>query len=387
MSTDLTIRWQSFHVAVHGRPRVAARLEWAARRSILKEVGPLVVRVRPFPGVAVVGAFVVAGNEGAVCPMLPGDRFLVPSPANEYPFYVLLEELGEGRIGFDVQVTPTWEETSAVLHAVVDLADAWPNAPDDLEGEIGTLRRLAGTGGHQGERRGYRRAAMEVLARTAHPDIDGLRADLHNPDVAEGMDVDLRPLCYAVDILAIAVLADAGQVAEVNRRLKDLPRPVRMDADVACLLEIARAADPLPHQQKLLAAVIAARESGELEEALELVRQIGPSSPLYPDARGLHLETAADLIEGALKRGASDVARELIRLEGKLFEDELGPTDPWWVSIRRAAGLERSGPRLNQKGDVPYAEEAEVLDLDDEDLMPERTGLLQKVRTWLRVRR
>lgn len=386
MTTELTIRWQSFHVAVHGRPRLAARLEWAARRSILKEAGPLVVRLLPFPGVALAGAFVVAGPEGAACPPLPGDRFLVPPPANEFPFYVLFEERGEGRVGFDVQVTPTWEEAQSVLHAVVDLGDAWPNAPDDLEVEVGTLRRLAGTGGHQGERRGYRRAAMEVLARTEHPEIEALRADLHNPDVADAMDADLRPLCYAGDILSIAVLADAGQVAEVNRRLKELPRSVRADADVACLLDIARAADPLPHQQKLLAAVVAARESGELEEALELVRQIGPSSPLYPEARGLHLETAADLIEGALKRGALDVARELIRREGKLFEDELGTEDPWWASIRRAAGLERTGPRLKQRPDVPYAEEADVVELDDDDLHP-RPGLMERVRTWFRARR
>lgn len=383
MTADLTIRWQSFRVAVHGRVRTAARLQWAGRRSTMKDVGPLVVRVRPFPGTATEGAFVIAGGEGASCPALPGERFLVPGAANEFPFYVLLDEAEGGRVGFDVQVVPTWEEASAVVHAVVDLADAWPHAPDDLAVEVATLRRLAGTGGHQGERRAYRRLAMEVLARSAHTEIEALRADLHNPDVADAMDADLRPLCYAADILAIAVLADAGQVAEVHRRLKDLPRSVRTDPDVAQLLDVARAADPLPHQKKLLGAVIAARESGELEEALELVRHIGSSSPLYPEARGLHLETAADLIEGALRRGAIDVARDLVRREGKLFEDELGPADPWWRAIRTAAGIERA----DAPHDVPYAEDADVVDLDEDDLEDARPGLIDRVRTWLRIRR
>ncbi|GMV41743.1 MAG: hypothetical protein AMXMBFR64_34590 [Myxococcales bacterium] len=383
MTSELTIRWQSFQVAVHGRGRVAARLEWVGRRSAVKDLGPLVIRVRPFPGTAVEGAFVVAGGEGAACPALPGDRYLVPPPASGFPFYVLLEDPAGGRVGFDVQVVPTWEEAAAVVHAVVDLADAWPNAPEDLAPEVATLRRLAGTGGHQGERRAYRRLAMEVLARSAHPEIEALRADLHSPEVADAMEADLGALCYAADIMAIAVLADAGQVAEVHRRLKDLPRSVRTDADVAQLMDVARAADPLPHQQKLLGAVVAARESGELEEALALVRHIGPSSPLYAEARGLHLETAADLIEGALRRGAIDAARELIRQEGRLFEEELGTGDPWWRSIRRAAGIERS----DAAPDVPYAEVAEVIDLDEDDVESDRPGLIQKVRTWLRLRR
>ena len=383
MTAELTIRWQSFHVTVHGRERTVARLEWAARPPVIRAAGPLLVRALPFPGTAIQGAFVVAGDEGAVCPPLAGDRYLIPPPASESPFYLLLGENEQGRLGLEVHVTPTGNDGAEMLTAVVELGDAWPNAPQDLTSEVATLRRLAGTGGHRAERRGYRRLAMDVLARNEHNEIEALRIDLRQPEVVEAMDADLRPMCCSAEIMGIAMLADAGQVAEVKRLVKDLPRSVRTDPDVAALIDVARAADPLPHQEQLIGAVRAARQAGDLEEALRLVTQIGPGSPLFAEAHALHLETAADLLEGALQRGDVRVARELYRKKGKLFEDEVGPDDPWLRSIRAAAGLERPGP---SNPDVPYADDIEVAELSDDDLEAMPSSLWQKMRTWFRYK-
>lgn len=381
MSESGSIHWEAFHVSVFGRERTAVRFLWAERPSSLKGCDAIVLRIRPAGGLSIIGAYIIAGADGVPCPELPEMTYLIPGPATVATFFVLLDRpTGQGH-GFEafvsfVRAPKDGAPTEKLLE--VDLSEAWPQSPHDLATEVGTLRRLHGTGGTPSARTAYRRRAMEVLAQSSEHRIEEIRTYLRAGGVAESLDPDMQPLCYASEIMELARLADEGNVGEVTAGLSSLPDTLRANADVIALVDHAAEiqANPDDLDRRYVQKALDARKSGKLENALEWAKKVRPGGKYGAEARMVHLESAADLIETALRRQDVLVAKDWLDKEGPAFEAEVGPDDPWLVSIRRAVVM---GGRIqvHREEEIPVAD----FDEDDADDLPPFT-LWSRMRSW-----
>lgn len=380
MSESGSIHWEAFHVSVFGRERTAVRFLWAERPSSLKGCDAIVLRIRPAGGLSVIGAYIIAGADGVPCPQLPEVTFLIPGPATVATFFVLLDRpTGQGH-GFEAFVSFVRNPKSGAPGEKlleIDLSDAWPQSPHDLATEVGTLRRLHGTGGTPSARAAYRRRTMEVLAQSTELRIEEIRGHLRAQGIAETLTVDMQPLCYATEIMELARLADEGKLADVSAGIDALPEELRTNTDILALLDHAAeiAANPDDLDRRYLQKAQDARTQGRLEKAVEWAKKVRPDGKYANDAKMVFLESAADLIEGALRNNDPITAKDWLEKEGAAFEAEVGADDPWLVSIRKAV-ISGGKIQTSPQDDVPLAD----FDEEDDDLPP--FTLWSRMRSW-----
>ena len=323
MVERIEIQWEVFRVLLLGKPLVLVHIRpsggWVTTNHRL-------FSVEMASGLEWVGAFLVFEETGTRIPVVDDHQVFVPGDASHTSLFLLVDSGPEPRGEFSLVVeeasslNPLESTTGNSIQAHVNLEQAWPSIPVDLEEHIKTMKRLVRDGGGTvEERRAYRSATIRALD-SQEPVLRGFRERLSSPLVLASLPRDMQPLAHAEAVLELSNSADKGDLSTFRTILESVPLAIQLNPDIRALTERVRALAETPDtaDEERMSLIHRAMSQGQFKEAISISRQIPPDRKLFAAAQRCRAEALLGMAWSLLDEG-------LISESGQLVEED-------WVS-------------------------------------------------------
>ena len=317
MVEQIEIQWEVFRVLMLGKQHALVHIRPLAG---LSSTNHRLFSVEMPSGLEWVGAFLVFEDTGTRIPVVEDHQVFVPKDASHTSLFLLVDSGPEPRGEFSLVVQEASSSTldgptRDPIQARVNLEQAWPSIPSDLEEHHKTLKRLVRDGGGTvEERRAYRSATIRALD-SSEPVLSRFRERLSAPLVLASLPRDMQPLAHAKAVLELSNSADKGDLNAFRAVLENVPLAIQLNPDIRALTERVRSLSETPDtaDEDRMSRIHRAMSQGKFKEAISISRHIPPDRKLFATAQRCRAEALLGMAWRSLDAGLVSEAGQLVQ--------------------------------------------------------------------------